>query len=230
MSISTPRASLASIDPDILALLRERQVCVAFSGGKDSIALWNALRRHGVPIVAAYYMELGPRLSFVERHLARCEEAYGVPIDRLPHWDTVRLLRNGILQSPRSYDRSQRLTRWTKDDIADWCRARSLTQVAGVRIHDSLPRRAAVRKGGAWNERFASAWPIWDWTKSQVLDEIRAGDVPLPVDYRLFVRSFDGIAHCVELAQHFPEDYGRMRIWYPMLYVERERRRRQGRC
>jgi predicted phosphoadenosine phosphosulfate sulfurtransferase len=45
---------LRSIDRDILDLLNREQVCVAFSGGKDSVAMWSALVRDGVRPVAAY--------------------------------------------------------------------------------------------------------------------------------------------------------------------------------
>ncbi len=46
--------------------------------------------------------------------------------------------------------------------------------------------------------------------------------IKLPVDYEMFGRSFDGIDwRFVEpLRKHLPEDYERLRFWFPLVEMD----------
>ena len=75
------------------------RILLAFSGGKDAIATWIALRGDGFDVMP-YHMTLIPGLEFVESGLARYESVFGCKIVRVPHPSFFRWLRNLVYQPP----------------------------------------------------------------------------------------------------------------------------------
>lgn len=65
-------------------------------------------------------------------------------------------------------------------------------------------------------------YPCWDWKKERLLEELGRANIKLPVDYRVFGRSFDGLdlRFLVKIREHFPRDYRTILDWFPLVDME----------
>lgn len=209
--------------------LGQTPIVVSFSGGKDCVAAWQALRESGANVVAAVYLYLVPGLSFVESHLDRCERQFGVAIERWPHPSLNRMLRNGVFQPPTHRRASDALPSWTMPRMDKWVQRRwpgSLLAL-GARVTDNLTRRVASKHHHAeYNRKRRTLWPIYDWTTEQTIEAVRRSGCRLSAEYRMFGRTFDGVHHqyLEPIREHYPDDYAKILRWFPMADMEFTRR------
>jgi len=204
---------------------------ISFSRGKDAIAALLALRESG-HAVACFHLELPPGLDFVRESCERLERALDIPpILLLPHPALYAHVRAHVFHPPWFLDTAEASMiwplRWTYDHCREMARAHFHVPpdrwiATGVRSADSPNRRAAFLKTGGTHDRHRQAHPIWDWTVDDVERIIRRHGVKLPIDYRIWGRTFDGIdARFTEpLRRHFPRDFDRLVDWYPMLDLD----------
>lgn len=201
---------------------------LAFSCGKDAIAAWLAIRPHFERVVP-YYLYLVPNLEFVDESLDYYERWFGTKIYRLPHVSVNRMLNNLVFQPPercKVIEQCELAEPDYSDIRRDVARMEGLaddTLVAdGVRATDSPMRRLAINTHGpiSWNRR--KYHPVWDMRKADLLDMFRREKVKLPIDYKLFGRTFDGIdlRFLLPIKKHFPRDYQRILEWFPLAELE----------
>ncbi len=213
-------------------------VLLAFSRGKDSIAAALALRDHFEPVVPCF-LYLVPGLSFVEESLDYFERHLfgGRHIVRLPHPVFYRWMIAYIRQPPGrmpaidaldlpNYDFDE-LDAMAKMDGGLPPEAFTAT---GRRVNDSVIRRMVIAKSGPINFKRKKFAAIWDWSNDQVFDAIRRAGIKLPVDYKLFGRSFDGVEamYVLPIKRHFPEDYRRICEWFPLVEADVFRAEKMG--
>ena len=199
---------------------------LAFSTGKDSIAAWLQMRKYFKRIVP-YYCYVVPRLGFVEDSLKYYEDFFGCHIYRLPHRSFFRFLREGIHQPPYRIPIIEQAqiadeTEWNDDVIGQVIReCAKLPEMAyvgtGVRMADSPYRRIAIKRTGAVNHNAKRFFPVYDWCKEDLLRAIDEAGIKLPVDYKMFGRTFDGLDYrfIKPLRDWFPEDYAKLLDWFP---------------
>jgi len=96
----------------------------------------------------------------------------------------------------------------------------------GTRAADSPIRLANIRRYGSANPKRRSFLPVYDWKIARLCEIIKAAGLKLPVDYRLFGRSFDGIdfRFLKPIKDNFPKDYQRILAWFPLAELEIKRR------
>lgn len=204
---------------------------LAFSTGKDSIAAWLQMRKYFKHIVP-FYRYAVPGLKFVEDSLKYYEDFFGCHIYRLPHPSLFRKLtvgvfeppdRAGVLLSEYAID----LNTYTYAIMNDMIRkAECLPNAAftgvGVRMADSPMRRVSVKVHGAINFNEKNFFPVYDWKKEDLLREFDAAGIKLPVDYKIWGRTFDGLNYSFikPLKEWFPEDYQRVLDWFPLAELE----------
>jgi 3'-phosphoadenosine 5'-phosphosulfate sulfotransferase (PAPS reductase)/FAD synthetase len=216
-----------------MRLVKERSgdtVLLAFSGGKDAISAWLAVRDHFR--VVPYFMYLVPGLEFIEESLSYYERVLGTRIIRVPHPSLFRCLNNLVFQPPerRALIARARLDNLDYKDIQDLLRADHGIPRAyvatGVRAADSPLRRLAVMRHGVINDKKKQFWPVHDWRIADVWREIGAAGIKLPVDYEMFGRSFDGLDYrfLKPIKDRFPRDYARILEWFPLADLEIFRR------
>jgi hypothetical protein len=101
----------------------------------------------------------------------------------------------------------------------------------GIRAADSAQRATALRVHGCVNNTRCTFYPVWDWKADRLYDELRRNNIRLPVDYRLFGRTFDGIylLYLYNLKRERPRDYARILEWFPLADLEIWRYERYGR-
>ena len=203
---------------------------LAFSCGKDSIASWLAIRNHFDTIVPFYMYLIPGNLSFIEESLQYYEDFFDTKIVRMPHDSLYRMLNGMTFQPPERLRFMQRLDLQepNREDTAyavaydNDLDADEVFTAIGVRQNDSIQRRLAIQKHGAINATQRHYYPVYDWSKQRLIDEIKKAGVKLPVDYNLFGRSFDGLdlRFIYQIKKHYPLDYQKILEWFPMVEVE----------
>jgi len=207
----------------------ETPVLISFSCGKDSIACWLEMKKYFKKIIP-FYLYLIPDLGFVERSLTYYEKYFECRIIRLPHPSLYRMLNRFVFQAPENCEIIERcdLPEFDYEDIRKVvCEDLGLDlenswYASGVRAADSLNRRTAMKKYGPINRKKHCFYPIWDWKKKKLVREIVSAKIKVPVDYRLFGRSFDGIDYrfLKPIKDHFPEDYKKILEYFPLAELE----------
>lgn len=217
---------------ETIAEIRKRSdtVLLSFSCGKDSIGAWLALRPHFARVIPFYLWSI-PDLEFVEDNLRYYEDFFGTRIYQLPHPRIYRMLRNNVFQPPQNWPICQmaELPVFDYQDVEDRLREQlglpDVYAANGVRACDSITRRTSIKKHGPISHAKKKFYPIWDWSKQRLIDEIVNAGVKLPTDYRVFGRSFDGInwQFLAPMKEHFPRDYARVLEYFPLAEVELKR-------
>lgn len=221
---------MAMTGAETIARVREHQsdTLLAFSTGKDAIAAWLAVR-DSFEAVHPYYLYLVPGLEFVEESLAYYEQFFGEKIIRLPHPSLHRWLNNYTFQPPERclvIDQVGLPNHEYTHVHSAMCDLRSLPDdvlvADGVRAADSPMRRVAIKTHGpiTWSQK--KYHPVWDWKKADLIDCFKRNNVNLPIDYKLFGRTFDGLdlRFILPLKKHRPADYQRVLEWFPMAELE----------
>ncbi|TXH52466.1 MAG: phosphoadenosine phosphosulfate reductase [Desulfurellales bacterium] len=217
--------------PDAAALCehiasRYDTVILSFSRGKDSIAAWAHLIRYGLKVVPVH-LYLVPGVSFVEDSLRHYEAHFETDIINLPHPSLFRWLRNFTFQAPENLRiiEQMRLRLWDYDQLFAWVRREQGlsgdTPVAvGVTMYDSPNRRASIKRHGPYNRRRQQFYPVFDWDRASVLEACEGPG--LPVDYRMFGRSWDGLDYrfLKPIHDHYPADYRRILDIFPLAEIE----------
>ena len=201
-------------------------VILSFSRGKDSIAAWLQLLRYGLKVVPVH-LYLVPGISFVEESLKYYERYFSTKIINLPHPSLFRWLKNFTFQSPENLCRIERshLPQTSYDDLFGWVRRDTYlplsTPVAvGVTVNDSPNRRASIKRWGPYNQKRRQFYPVFDWNKARIVEACEGPG--LPVDYRMFGRSWDGLDYrfLKPIHDNYPQDYQRILDVFPMAELE----------
>jgi hypothetical protein len=227
----------------LLGALRELTdtLVVAFSRGKDSCALlctlldWNRKNPERAFRLVPYHAVLVPGLRFVEESLRMYEQFFGLRILRLPHPAFYDFLYYGHFMPPGYAGALVRmgLQSYSEDDlhrliVLDQRLPEHTIVVTGVRAADSPQRMVALKSNGPISLRKQPrvAHPIWYFRKGDVIRTLAWHRCPLPVDYRWFGRTLDGIDYrfVKPLAVHAPDDYRRLVEWFPLVELEILRR------
>lgn len=188
-------------------------VVVSFSGGKDSIVTLDLCSKY-FKRIEAFFLWYVPDLEFQEETLRRYESAYGIRIHRLPHFELGNLLRYGTWRDP---DESVPIL--SVPELYD--HVRSLTELhwiaAGERITDSLVRRAMIKASGTVDFKRGRFFPLAEWTKKDVVGYITKHRLRLGRDHDVLGFSFAGPEGrtLAKIKEHFPNDYEKIRRFFP---------------
>ncbi len=211
---------------EILQRLKDagKPVLLAFSCGKDSTAAWIALRDAGVEVVP-YYLYLIPDMEFVQQGVRAFEEHFGQRIRQYPHPSLVRILNNMVnmppeywpvisaARLPSSYDYA-----WLNNHLRDELNLPGAWVADGVRASDSPQRRFSFQRHGVMKQKDRKVSVVWDWLVAEVRDRIREDGAPVPIDYKWFDRSFDGLddRFIRPIRDNAPRDYQKILEWFPL--------------
>lgn len=196
-------------------------VLLSFSCGKDSLASWLACRQAGLNVIP-FYLELVPGLEFVEHSLNFYERLFKAKIYRCLHPNFYRRLHNDWYQPPRRIGTIEQLALplFDYDDVTDGVRRTASLPDAwcgiGTRKCESIMRAMRMKQDGL-NANRKTFTPIMDWRKADVMNCLRHFDCPLPIDYQMFGRSFDGLyaRYLKPIKDRFPRDYAKILEWFP---------------
>lgn len=224
------------------------KLLLSFSTGKDCLAAWVMVRDHFKEIIP-FYLYLVPGLEFVEKSLDYYEKVLGTRIIRLPAPQFYGMMNDLVYQPPERIMTIQACN-WPKFDypdvrqiiIEDSGLPDGTFYATGVRAPDSPMRMTAISKYGPITHSQNKFHPVWNWTKAKLVSELHNNGIKLPVDYRLFSRTWDSLdfRFLWNIKREFPEDFQRIVDWFPLVELEfsryefylrnrdRRRMRRQG--
>lgn len=201
---------------------------LSFSCGIDSIACFYQLKKYFEKIVPVY-MYCVPNLEFVERQLNYFENKFDTKIYRFPHPQTVVLL----MQSAYNYKHnsiSKFFNGYNHDAIYQIIKSAYNLQndyfiAIGNKQNDNPMRRMSLKKWGSMNLNRKTFYPIFDWSDQQVANIINENNCKVPIDYKIFGRSFDGLVYrfMLPLKKYFPNDYAKIKEYFPLIDLEIER-------
>lgn len=202
---------------DLLKRIRQEtdEIALAFSYGKDSIAMYLAIKDHFKRVVP-FFREFVPGLNFIERRIRYYEEKLDTHIVRVNHPNFYRMIRNALWQPPHRVAMIDALnipdvTYLQVNELVfkdQGLNPKTTFTAVGVRAADSLQRRTTVKVRGAinWTER--AFWPIWDWSHQDTAAIIQAHNIQLAPEYEWWGTSFDGLRwfFLKDIQTHYPDD------------------------
>lgn len=166
-------------------------------------------------------------LSFQESILRYYEDKYGIPIHRIPHFELSQWLRYGlfrhcdfdcpIVSVKETYD-------YMRENTDIWWIA------AGERIADSVWRRAMIKSSGTIDPKRGRFFPIAEWSKADVMAYIRQRKLRVGAESSRLGFSFRSLMgkDLLKIQKHFPQDYARIRRWFPLVDVSIIHHKMQG--
>jgi hypothetical protein len=202
----------------------------SFSMGKDSIAAYIQMKKYFDRVIPVFYY-IVPGLEFQRKSLEyyQNEVFKDERIIQVPSPAIYRQLAYYMYQHPGAVDALHDADIYIPhyDELFMIVKAGlglpgdTYTGV-GVRITDSLNRRFSIKRYGAENAKRCQFYPVFDWTNDVLISEIRQSGIKLPVDYRIWGRSFDGFHYkfLKPLKDHFPDDFERVKALYPFVELE----------
>jgi phosphoadenosine phosphosulfate reductase len=199
------------------AAMMSDDVIVAFSGGKDSVAVLDLCCRH-FSRVRVFFLYLVAGLSFQERVLRYYERRFGVEILRLPHFELSAFFRLGYFRAP-----DDDVLRLTITDIYNYVRAETGIWwiAAGERISDSVWRRAMIKRSGSIDVERGRVYPLAYWNKKHVESYLRQRKLPHAIESGFLKRgsSFGDFSpySMAMVKAHFPGDYEKIKRWFPFI-------------
>lgn len=208
----------------------------SFSMGKDSIASAIQMQRY-FQTVEYVFMYMIPDLDFQNIALDYYENVFGKHIKRMPNPSLYRQLNSCMYQHPSNVDIIDDLSLYEGeyDEIFaaakyDYNIEQSTFVGVGVRASDSLARRTIVKKTGGVNLNRKQFYPVFDWNAERLVREIRQSGIKLPIDYKIWGRSFDGFDHrfLKPLKDNFPRDYEKIKDFFPLIDLEIKRYEKFG--
>ena len=83
-------------------------------------------------------------------------------------------------------------------------------------------RRLAISKHGPITQKKLKFHAVWDYSVEEVRRVISESGIALPVDYKLFGRTFDGLDYRFlgPIIENFPDDYQRIKAFFPLVEAE----------
>lgn len=219
---------------ELCKLIAEQQKGVTlfrFSCGKDAIGSMIQLKRYFHTIIPIYHY-LHPNLEFINNSLAYYEDYFKLKILRVPNQKLYKHINSGLYQDLETWNNhlSYDLPNFDNDEVNERVKLemgvdKYVKTAIGVRASDSLNRQMSIKKHGSINEGRKTYFPIYDWNMERLTNEIIKEGVKLPIDYRIWGKSFDGLDYrfIKPLKEHFPNDYEKLKDFFPLIEVEIKR-------
>ena len=191
-------------------------VIVGVSCGKDSVVTLD-LCAEAFPRVSMFFMYLVRGLSFQERYLEYLEARYGGRVLRIPHFQLPEMLKLSVFRSDTV--RGVNLPTLKINDIEAHVRLETGGHwiAYGQKVHDSLERRARLKRCGGIEFSAGRFFPIADFSKAMVFNYLETKGIQLAPDYKYWGRSFGRLwsKELIGIKIHYPEDYQKILEVFP---------------
>jgi phosphoadenosine phosphosulfate reductase len=206
---------------------------VAFSGGKDSLAVMELCCRT-FKKVSAFHFFIVPNTSLIGRYLDLARTRWNVEVAQLPSDSFCMALRDGLFCNPAPAFEGYK-ERSLKEVYQHCLFAMNGTTeglvATGMKNSDGLKRRqffANIDPANGGNDFWKQVHhPLKHWSKAEVLQLLKDSNIPIPAAAKGAVTTGIGLGHdelCF-VHDHAPEDFAVIRAWFP--YVDAVIKRRE---
>lgn len=163
---------LAALDRAI-EKVKDKEVLVSFSGGKDSWIVLDICARYAKRF-EAFFMYVVPDLECVQEQLDLAEARYGIKVRQYPHWMRAAYLREGVFCFEKADSPFLAI-----NDIYAVARADTGIELVGhgAKRADSVWRAQSGANKFKKNDVVA---PLWDWTSRDVMAYLAMRKLPIP--------------------------------------------------
>lgn len=206
-------------------------ILLAFSGGKDSLAMWLWLREVAPDLrIVPFFMDMIPGLQIVQDMLRYYEDYFGQHIYYMIHPVFYEDLNTYVFQTPENIRliMALDLPRFDRQVVADLVAEAANVpgkplHAMGLRRRDNPVRSGLMTVAGViGTKRSRHFYPIWDWTTDDVARVIKRHNVKLPVGYALWGRNLVNLEYAVlkQVREYFPQDFELIKTYYPLIEAE----------
>lgn len=209
---------------------------LAFSRGKESLSAWLELRDY-FNIIPYYCYMIPGGLSYERESLDYYEDYFGVHIHRFPHPIFWKNINDFVFQPPqrvrviREIDFPEYDYSLLVKIIGQMHGLNNPHVIFGYRMNDDPRRRLLVlREGPLGMVNYRYFWPLWNWTIDDIAARLSAANIALPLDYELWGRTLTTLEYqfAQVIRDELPEDWERVKFWYPLIEAEMFRYERVG--
>lgn len=212
---------LAALDRAI-EKVKDKEVLVSFSGGKDSWIVLDICSRYAKRF-EAFFMYVVPDLECVQEQMDLAEARYGITVRQYPHWMRAAYLRDGIY----CFEKAD-APHLAINDIYEIARADSGISLVGhgAKRADSVWR---AQSGANKFKKDDVVAPLWDWTSRDVMAYLAMRKLPIPpsTNQRVNGIGLDTETICW-LYDLYRSDYEKLEEAFPFCGAVIERRRLFG--
>lgn len=190
---------------------RHSACLVAFSGGKDSLAVMDLCVRAFRQVVG-FYMYIVPGLRHIEEELEAARARWGIEIVYYPHWVMFKALRAGVFVPNSS----------AYDDLPE-VKLADIYAMVRQDLGIELIAHGGKDADGLWRRRMFSNtkdskkyqdvfYPIKGWSKWDVLAYLNSQKIPIPEVSKKEVKSGMDLSTKTLLWLHdtHPDDFDRV--------------------
>lgn len=207
---------------------KHEEVLVAYSGGKDSLAVMDLCAKTFKRVRAFHWFTVAG-LDLCESAMRYSREKWGIDPIMIPHWDVVQARKIGLW-----CNQSTVIDKVPEYSLRDaYAHAIDVSGcklvIAGMKKADGLKRRQFFANIRDSEDHFWTRLvnPIADWRKADVVGYLKANGIPLPPAVKRSVTSGIGLDHdsLCWLHDTHPEDFRKLCKVFP--YAEAVIKRRE---
>lgn len=213
---------------ELSKISKNKKIIVSFSLGKDSVVATQILIEAGFD-VELVYQYLIPNLAFVNESIDYAENYFKKKIYQVAHPSLYRWLSNSVFQTEQTIKKINKWGAYTFDyddifklffeDFSEQLNLDNDYYATGVCAADTPQRWINVKKFGPILHNKKKILPIYDHTRKETYSKIKLMKYKLPIDYKLFGRSFDGISYMYikPIKDNFPNDFEKIKEFFPSI-------------
>jgi len=216
---------------ELLEFARTQEtIALSFSRGIDSTAAWIVLREV-CDIRPVYLLRYPELLQFEATDLARFEDHFGTQITTVLDANTAELIYSWIWQDLDGRSAIEpvapELKQYGRNDNDTLIRAAvgDLYIAKGISVFDSPQRRAHLRQTGMVFGARRVIYPIAHMSRSERARLVAKAGSPTATEYEALDHTCDTVLydHLEYIRAHHPQDFERLRFWYPFIEAEIKR-------
>jgi len=202
---------------------RHQSVLVAFSGGKESMAVLDLCARsfRTVHVMHAYFV---PGLEVAERQIEYAGRRWGVSVAQYQHPNFFDYLRSGVYCYESAQASVARIKRILFGDVLQMARRDCGADVVAIGRKRSDNRMTLSKKRNMMREG-DYIYPLYNWRQYDVLAYLQMRKIPKPESDGRRSSSIDLTTPCLLwLHDHHPGDFKRIARYFPDVVAVPKRR------